>query len=49
MLGVSILGALDIGTGVGLRSLVEALPGDIFVTMSTQTGSLYVTSSAFSE
>ena len=32
---VTILGALHIGTGVGLRSLVVALPGDIFVTMST--------------
>ena len=35
ILGVTILGALHIGTGVGLRSLVVALPGDIFVTMST--------------
>ena len=34
-LGVTILGALHIGTGVGLRSLVVALRGDIFVTMST--------------
>ena len=31
ILGVTILGALHIGTGVGLRSLVVALPGDIFV------------------
>ena len=35
ILGVTILGALHIGSGVGLRSLVAALPGDIFVTMST--------------
>ena len=35
ILGVTILGALHIGTGVGLRSLVVALPGDTFVTMST--------------
>ena len=35
ILGVTILGALHIGTGVGLRSLVVALPGDIFVTTST--------------
>ena len=34
-LGVTILSPLHIGTGVGLRSLVMALPGDIFVTMST--------------
>ena len=34
ILGVTILGALHIGTGVGLRSLVVGLPGDIFVTMS---------------
>ena len=35
ILGVTIFGALHIGTGVGLRSLVVALPGDIFKTMST--------------
>ena len=35
ILGVTILGALHIGTGVGLRSLVVALSGDIFVTVST--------------
>ena len=35
IIGITILGALHIGTGVGLRSLVVALPEDIFVTMST--------------
>ena len=35
ILGVTILDALHTGTGFGLRSLVVALPGDIFVTMST--------------
>ena len=35
ILGVTIFGALHIGSGVGLGSLVVALPGDIFVTMST--------------
>ena len=35
ILGVTILVALHIGTGVGLRYLVVALLGDIFVTMST--------------
>ena len=35
ILGVTILRALHIGSGIGLRSLVVALPGDIFVTMST--------------
>ena len=35
ILGVTILSALHIGTAVGLRSLVVALPEDIFVTMST--------------
>ena len=35
ILGVTILVVLHTGTGVGLRSLVVALPGDIFVTMST--------------
>ena len=35
ILGVTIFGTLHIGTWVSLRSLVVALPGDIFVTMST--------------